>query len=1252
MSNTTQSKVYECSASNASVRISNSEWINEFSDGIELDVGDTVRVLGSFIQEKGGGDTIEISEDIDLNIGFTPYITAETLKFHISQGADDTQLNLGMFADPAYATDNFGVEPPLMGQFVTNLPGTIKPSTLTEAIQWSQKPILGACVGSTANGDLSDAGMNGQGDSAVVVGWEEDVTSNSSFSSDQNGVGTMNHGFNNFSIPREFHIASLCKRLVVPKFHSIRFQGWSNSPPTAAGTPTNHINNFTFDPARNGQLEWQSGDFIGTYYISGHFNGYNGGQHISEPTTNANFGVPRWAAGPRSVVGKILSIRQRLEPFRQQQNSYNFNGDPVLPLGDQEMEVYEMYVWDFVNPASYKSQNDNKAIPRHGAGEFKNNYSNYPQNNTLNGFTYMCPWNKSGEQIGQEAFMGNIQPGFDDYQSSTAAAPNKGRMTDATNKQKGIGYSANSGLSFFWANKGHCANPNKYNGTSPYNAGETQDICGSWCLVVNDPLQAHWLCQPFRNQANSISLGVLDQRLQQPIDIGEWTEIGALVRIEDINNDNTRSSWLGANDIPFLGVPFTKQEQLSFYSTAYQNNRLDTFEAIFGTKCGTKNAGGFGQYLAPLNLKEPFQSGLSFTNQIPDAGWGKNMPNTTPQAGTFPKGQTVSSTPKGGWNLANYGNDAVCSIHLQNKSGDMMFRQEPTANKVYNEDLLIMKKYKFEIKLKKGYYSVTEMADIINDQLHYAQKDYAQKVGKFTTVGIRERQLASNPSVINGNTIHTYLPDLTYGFYPITQEMADKDANIAAQGVNFDPLTELLTETVEGDGGTNVLEGITDIVVGNLPYTHDLAGNNIRPGGNCLFRLVGGKVDASDDTTNNDQYDYGQKIRRIWPECKNDYYNPNAPGMTSYMLQAYPSRWYYNNLSYGGGATVWVGCPNPTFSWDDALQKFYFEFLYTPIRPVQAEKSGAPELSAGEANPSVLINVDGTGTIGEELGGIYITQLADTKITKSEILQPDILDYPNDTYFQALSTATADNTTFQSIGQNFWDELGFQINGIQAKLNAMSFTPTNFNVYIFEDQNNIYGDAIRNYPEVDVAVNGSNPYKSRCTTIAPYNQFFVSVDSDEFLGDITPRLSNNPFYLIGSDLPTKHYHGGKGTKLPIIGICGRNYARFSYVFDLSESSIMYTVNEKTTVQSIRTHIYLNNMKDADNLQPNSSVVYIVQKGNYAPQMDSKQLQEAFLKYVKQNSPVKVPQEYYYYQNQLDYQLPNPYQESTETDEDE
>ena len=112
-----QSQVYDCSAQNASVKISNNQWINEFTEGISLEVGDTVKVLGSFIQEKGGGDTIEIADDVSMNLGFMPYVTAETLKFHLSAAGEDTQLNLGMFAQPAYATDNMGVEPPEMPGF-------------------------------------------------------------------------------------------------------------------------------------------------------------------------------------------------------------------------------------------------------------------------------------------------------------------------------------------------------------------------------------------------------------------------------------------------------------------------------------------------------------------------------------------------------------------------------------------------------------------------------------------------------------------------------------------------------------------------------------------------------------------------------------------------------------------------------------------------------------------------------------------------------------------------------------------------------------------------------------------------------------------------------------------------------------------------------------------------------------------------------------------------------------------------------
>ena len=38
-----QSEVYECARNTASIKVSNSEWINEFSDGIQVRKGDNIR---------------------------------------------------------------------------------------------------------------------------------------------------------------------------------------------------------------------------------------------------------------------------------------------------------------------------------------------------------------------------------------------------------------------------------------------------------------------------------------------------------------------------------------------------------------------------------------------------------------------------------------------------------------------------------------------------------------------------------------------------------------------------------------------------------------------------------------------------------------------------------------------------------------------------------------------------------------------------------------------------------------------------------------------------------------------------------------------------------------------------------------------------------------------------------------------------------------------------------------------------------
>ena len=62
--------VYECSRDSASVKIDETNWINEFSDGIELKKGDQVRLLGSFVQEGANSNEIEISQDQEVNISY------------------------------------------------------------------------------------------------------------------------------------------------------------------------------------------------------------------------------------------------------------------------------------------------------------------------------------------------------------------------------------------------------------------------------------------------------------------------------------------------------------------------------------------------------------------------------------------------------------------------------------------------------------------------------------------------------------------------------------------------------------------------------------------------------------------------------------------------------------------------------------------------------------------------------------------------------------------------------------------------------------------------------------------------------------------------------------------------------------------------------------------------------------------------------------------------------------------------------
>ena len=82
-----------------------------------------------------------------------------------------------------------------------------------------------------------------------------------------------------------------------------------------------------------------------------------------------------------------------------------------------------------------------------------------------------------------------------------------------------------------------------------------------------------------------------------------------------------------------------------------------------------------------------------------------------------------------------------------------------------------------KLKVDSGFYTEEQLAERINDQLHLNSLEYKQNYGIKnldgtynlpSTEGNKERNLASQPSILNGNFVNTYLPDINYGFSPIT----------------------------------------------------------------------------------------------------------------------------------------------------------------------------------------------------------------------------------------------------------------------------------------------------------------------------------------------------------------------------------------------------------------------------------------------------------------------------------------------------
>ena len=177
--------------------------------------------------------------------------------------------------------------------------------------------------------------------------------------------------------------------------------------------------------------------------------------------------------------------------------------------------------------------------------------------------------------------------------------------------------------------------------------------------------------------------------------------------------------------------------------------------------------------------------------------------------------------------------------------------------------------------------------------------------------------------------------------------------------------------------------------------------------------------------------------------------------------------------------------------------------------------------------------------------------------------------------------------------------------------------------YIHINEDITYGQTpIRNSPIVDISANASNPLRGNLTLTAGVPQFLVQAESDRIIGGEEGLRYSEPYYHIGSDLPIESVYGSTtGTKLPVVGICARNFERENFVFDIGASSINATVKEDSTITSIHTKIYTAGMKEPKSIGSQSSIVYEIIRNNVDKGLEAGEAQLAAEILINDATPI-------------------------------
>ncbi len=603
-------------------------------------------------------------------------------------------------------------------------------------------------------------------------------------------------------------------------------------------------------------------------------------------------------------------------------------------------------------------------------------------------------------------------------------------------------------------------------------------------------------------------------------------------------------------------------------------------------------------------------------------------------------------------------------------------------------DLIMIKEYLTQIKVDPGYYTKEQLGAEINEVLHFKTNKYIKDIGSKivgtntyeapTTVGKLNQARGSEPSFITGNFIHTYIPEVSYGFTPVTTDNAT-DLNLTAS--TKDLTNELLTYDYQGifysddplgtplpsHNGTTVRYVYEADTQGRnyfgkhlkLYSPPHLVKDNFNETGDQIhiIRLKGGALPGDAFDTGIWNVTKEPRFAGMYESLRSQFASGSTTHQGTYSTFAYRCRGVNNVCSHGGGAKIFCGANNLSIEFNELANRFNLFNLYTPIRPHQSQNPAKTDFDVDDAVPSAIICSKFTGDNDGLLSGSYISDLNGGAFTESEWGRSWVDNWKYD---------TDSNSVITQYGTNFLDALGYNTKQLSEYLGYGIYQPVS-TPYTFAGLLREYGKLIRGDVKLTPAINGTNPFANDCLLINPVQQYFLEVESEDFFADDPPTLGTSPYYFIGSDLPVNHFMGNEtGTKLPVVGINARNFHSFGFSFDVGATSVEYTIDTPSTVTSISTAIYDSNLKVPTNISKFSSVIYLLTKNNYVKSIDPQLLAQTLvnnqrfyqsqqLQYfqppiagLRTAPPVNIPQNYY--QGQWNGSTLNPLDED-DTDDD-